>query len=150
MIYLVHHGAAASPDVDPQRPLTEAGRAGVERVALAAAAGGATPEAIWHSGKLRARQTGEVFRHACNPLALFTMVRGLQPNDPPDVLADRVTGETRDLMLVGHLPHIARLFNRLVGENTDEPLDFPLHGVVALEQDPNESGGVWHEVWRVG
>ena len=115
---------------------------------MAAAAGGATPEAIWHSGKLRARQTGEVFRHACNPLARFTLVRGLQPNDPPAVLADRVIGETRDLMLVGHLPHIARLFNRLVDGNADGLLDFPSHGVVALEQNP--SGGGWREVWRVG
>ena len=77
MILLVHHGEAADPIVDAQRALTAAGRAAVERLAREAAARGVAPVEIWHSGKLRTRQTGEAFRRACNPLAAFTMVRGL-------------------------------------------------------------------------
>ena len=115
MVYLVHHGEAADPSVDSQRALTAAGRAAVERLAREAAGRGVAPVEIWHSGKLRARQTGEAFRLACNPLAAFTMVRGLQPADPSDILADRLAGETGDLLLVGHMPHIARLLRRLLG-----------------------------------
>ena len=147
MILLVHHGEAADPIVDAQRALTGDGRAAVERLAREAAGRGVAPVEIWHSGKLRARQTGEAFRLACNPLAGFTMVRGLQPADPSDILADRLAGETRDLLLVGHLPHIARLLRRLLGVGED--VEFPLHGMVALEPDPVGEPTRWREAWRL-
>ncbi|MCY4662865.1 MAG: phosphohistidine phosphatase SixA [Acidobacteria bacterium] len=149
MIYLVHHGEALPADVDAQRPLAAAGRAAVERLALEATRRGATPVAIWHSGKLRARQTGEVLRSACNPRSAFTMVRGLRPADPSDILADRLAGETRDVLLVGHMPLIARLLRRLVGQ-VGEDLAFPRHGIVALEPDPGGDVTRWCESWRLG
>ena len=149
MICLVHHGEAVPSSIDAQRPLTDAGRAAVERLAREAAGRGVAPVEVWHSGKLRARQTGEAFRLACNPLAAFTMVRGLQPADPSDLLADRLAGETRDLLLVGHMPHIARLLRRLLGRIGEE-VEFPPHGVVSLEPDPGGDPTRWREVWRLG
>ncbi|MEQ1910662.1 MAG: histidine phosphatase family protein, partial [Vicinamibacterales bacterium] len=74
-LYLAHHGDAVGPGVDIRRPLSDAGRADTERVAAAAAARGAKPIVIWHSGKLRARQTAEIFWRACNPLAEFSATR---------------------------------------------------------------------------
>ena len=149
MVYLVHHGEAADPGVDAQRPLTAAGRAAVDRLAREAAGRGVAPAEIWHSGKLRARQTGEAFRLACNPLAAFTMVRGLQPADPSDILADRLAGEPRDVLLVGHMPHIARLLRRLIGR-VGEDVEFPPHGMVALEPDSGGDLLRWREAWRLG
>ena len=149
MIYLVHHGEALPAGVDAQRPLTTAGRDAVERLAREAARRGAAPVEIWHSGKLRARQTGEAFRRAGSPLAAFTMVRGLRPADPSDILADRLAGETRDLLLVGHMPLIARLLRRLLGR-VGEDIDFPPHGVVALEPEPGGEVTPWREAWRLG
>ena len=148
MIFLVHHGEAADPGVDAQRGLTATGRAAVERLAREAAKRGIAPVEIRHSGKLRARQTGEAFRVACNPLAAFTMVRGLQPADPSDILADRLGGETRDVLLVGHMPHIARLLRRLLGR-VGEDVAFPPHGMVALEPDPDGDPLRWREAWRL-
>jgi phosphohistidine phosphatase len=144
VLYLVHHGDAVMPDVDPQRPLSAHGRAEVARVAAAAAARGARPEAVWHSGKLRARQTAEAFWKACNPLSELAARRGLQPTDPPEWARDLTAGETRDLMLVGHLPNLARLLRLLAG-NEDASIDFPLHGIVALEA----AGEGWTERWRI-
>ena len=149
MIYVIHHGEAADPSVDAQRALTVSGRAAVERLAREAAGRGVAPVEIWHSGKLRARQTGEAFRLACNPLAAFTMVRGLQPADPSDILADRLAGETRDLLLVGHMPHIARLLRRLLGR-VGEDMEFPPDGMVALEPDLGGDPLRWREAWRLG
>ena len=144
LIYLVHHADAEPRGVDPQRPLTPAGQAAARGLASRVAARGARPVEIWHSGKLRARQTGEAFRLACQPLAQFTMVRGLQPADPSDIMADELAGETRDLMLVGHMPHIARLLRRLIGR-VGEDVAFPPHGVVAVEP----YGNGWREAWRL-
>jgi phosphohistidine phosphatase len=144
-IYLVHHADAVGPDVDPQRPLSAAGRAHAERLAAKAAARGVKPAAIWHSGKLRARQTAEPFWRACNPLAEFAARRGLQPTDPPSWTRDLVEGETRDLMVVGHMPNLARTLRLLVAGQEDAPIEFPAHGIVALES----TGEGWVERWRL-
>jgi phosphohistidine phosphatase len=147
MIYLVHHGDAVGPEVDPMRPLSEHGRGAVLLVADEAARRGAKPECIWHSGKLRARQTAEACWKVCNRFATLTAERGLQPSDPPAWMRERLFGETRDLMLVGHMPHLPRLLRVLVGEDPDtSTLAFPLHGMVALEP----AGDRWKEVWRIG
>ena len=115
----------------------------VERLAADAAHRGVKPEAVWHSGKLRARQTAEALWRACNPLAEFSATRGLQPNDAPEFVKDQLTGETRDVMLVGHMPNLERVHSLLVQRDDREP--FPLHGLVALEFDRN----VWVERWRL-
>jgi phosphohistidine phosphatase len=144
MIYLVHHGDAVGPDVDSLRPLSERGRMSVLLVADEAARRGVQPDAIWHSGKLRARQTAEAFWKVCHPLATLTAERGLQPADPPDWMRDRLLGETRNVMLVGHMPHLDRLLRSMTGQTA--AVSFPLHGMVALVPD----GDRWAEAWRIG
>lgn len=141
MVFLVHHAAALDPTEEPQRPLSAAGRVHAERLASEAAARGVRPEAIWHSGKLRARQTADAFWRACNPLAELAAIRGLQPADPPDWITDRLLGETRQVMLVGHQPHLSRLLSHL----TRTSADVPLHGMVAVEWD----GQRGREAWRL-
>ena len=76
-LFLVHHGDAVGPEVDPRRPLSPAGRDAVERLAAAAASKGAEPSVVWHSGKLRAKQTAEIFWRACNALADFSAARAI-------------------------------------------------------------------------
>jgi len=83
-LLLVHHGDAVGPEVDPQRPLSARGRLAVERLAASAASRGAKPAVVWHSGKLRAKQTAEAFWRACNPFAEFSATRDLQPEDSPE------------------------------------------------------------------
>mgnify|MGYP000597254702 CR=1 FL=1 len=100
-LYLVHHGDAVGPDVDIRRPLSEAGRRSVERLASAAADLGTRPAVVWHSGKLRARQTAEAYWRACNALAEFGATRDLQSDDPPGWMRDRLRFESRDVLLAG-------------------------------------------------
>ena len=145
MIYLVHHADAVGPEVEPQRPLSIAGRNHAEQLAAAAAARGVKPVAIWHSGKLRAKQTAEPFLRLCNPLAEFSAIRGLQPTDPPGSIKDLVTGEQREVMLVGHMPNLPRVLTLLVRGDESSLLSFPLHGAIALES----VGEHWVERWRL-
>jgi phosphohistidine phosphatase len=146
MIVLVHHGDALGPDIDPMRPLSAAGRAAVDRLAAEAAARGVRPEVVWHSGKARARQTAEAFWRACNPMAALSAVRGLQPDDPPSWMRDRLAGDARSILLVGHMPHLPRLLAALRGEPRGSVApDFPPHGCVALEP----RGDLWDELWRL-
>lgn len=118
------------------RPLTAAGRAAVERLAAEAAARGVKPAAIWHSGKLRARDTAEIYWRACNPLATISAERGLQPGDPPEWVRDRLLLEESDVMVVGHFPHIGRLWRVLLtGQADGAATEFPQHGYVMVERD---------------
>jgi phosphohistidine phosphatase len=143
LLFLVHHGDAVGPEIEPSRPLSPSGREAVKRLAEDAAARGAKPAVVWHSGKLRAKQTADAFWRACNPFAEFSATKDLQPDDPPDWMRDRLRGETRDIMLVGHYPHLPRLLSLFLGQDASP---FPQHGVVALTSD--DEGDTWREVWR--
>ena len=146
MLLLVHHGDAVGPHIDPMRPLSSPGRLATEQLAAAAAARGVRPDLFWHSGKLRARQTAEIFWKACNPLASFAATRGLQPDDPPRWLCDQLAGDTRNIVLVGHMPHLPRLLAvMLTGHDATSMTSFPQHGCVALEPEHDR----WKEMWRL-
>ena len=148
MLFLVHHGDAVGPDVDARRPLSERGRAEVERLAAEAGARGARPLVVWHSGKLRARQTAEAFWRVCNALASFSATRDLQPEDAPEWIRDRLRGETRDILIAGHYPHLPALLRLLTADIQDIGApSFPQHGVVALATQ--DGGKTWTEIWRL-
>ena len=146
LLYLVHHGDAVGPEVDPRRPLSAEGKAEVERLAAQAAALGAKPTLVWHSGKLRAKQTAEAFWRACNALAELSATRDLQPDDPAQWMRDRLRMETRDILIAGHFPYLPRLLALLI-TGGEAGVAFPQHGVVALET--RDEGRTWEEKWRL-
>src|SRR3954452_11721146 len=145
-VFLIHHGDAVRPDVDPRRPLSSAGAADVERIAAKAAGNGAKPQVVWHSGKLGAKQTAEALWRACNALAEFSATKDLQPDDPPQWMRDRLRGETRDIAIAGHFPHLPRLLALLV-TGGETGVNFPLNGVVALVT--HDEGDSYREIWRI-
>jgi phosphohistidine phosphatase len=142
-VFLLHHADAVGPQIDAQRPLSAEGQDHAGRLAEQARTRGCAPAAIWHSGKLRARQTAEPFWRLCAPFAEFKMVRGLLPDDPPDIIHLAVLKESRDLLLAGHMPNIAAVLRRFSGDAAA----FPLHGLVALES--RDEGLTWLELWRL-
>jgi phosphohistidine phosphatase len=144
-VFLVHHGAAVGPEVDPRRPLAPDGRTASERVAAAAAARGARPAVVWHSGKLRAKQTAEIFRSACNPFAEISATKDLQPDDSPRWIRDRLRGESRDILIAGHYPHLPGLLAEMLG--VPDGASFPPHGIVAMSS--SDAGETWKELWRI-
>jgi phosphohistidine phosphatase len=136
-VVLVHHAEAVGPEVDPQRPLSTAGQQRAAMLANRLKHEAFAPQAIWHSGKLRARQTAEAFLLACAPFAEFKMIRGLLPDDPPAWLREELAEEARDVLVVGHIPNIMRLAALL-----DEDAALPQHGYVMLEK----TGTSWRRV----
>jgi phosphohistidine phosphatase len=144
-LVLVHHGAALPPEEDALQPLSSAGRARVDALAAEAARRGIEPAVIWHSGKLRARQTAEALWRACHPFADMKAVRGLQPTDGPRLAQEALADAVAEVLIVGHLPQLARLLSALT-TGADVPAPFPLHGLVALERDRS---GRWTERFRL-
>lgn len=107
----------------------------------------ALPETIYHSGKARARQTAEIIAKAIQPTPAVVPMEGLGPNDDP-TLAHRSIGQwDKPVMLVGHLPHLARLAALLVTGHAERPLiAFRMGGVVCLRLDDR---GDWVVDWVV-
>ena len=111
-LYLVQHGKAESKDVDPERPLTKHGLDNARKMAAYAGRLRIRVAEIRHSGKLRAMQTAEVFAEVLGVPS--SKCRGLSPNDDVAPLVDELTERAENLMLVGHLPHLARLASSLL------------------------------------
>ncbi len=80
-IYLTQHGEALAKDVDRERPLSEQGRADVQRLAEFLRDKGVRVEHIWHSGKTRAEQTAALIADAILPDGRPEARPGLGPND---------------------------------------------------------------------
>ena len=142
VVLLIHHAEAVGPDIDPQRPLSRRGRTQAEWVAAHIKKSGVPIDVVWHSGKLRARQTAEALLLGCNPLADFRMVRGLRPEDSPDSIQGALAGEGESVALVSHMPLLPALLELLTRERTE----FPLHGIVLLDREGPAS---YRERWRV-
>jgi phosphohistidine phosphatase len=146
-LYLVQHAVAVPEAEDPARPLSAKGREEVARTAQVLARMGLSVGAIRHSGKLRARQTAELIARSVKAAEGVVEAKGLAPNDPASSTAAELAKAPHDLMLVGHLPHLARLASLLVaGRESPPAVDMHMGGVVCLERDPQ---GSWRVVYAV-
>lgn len=130
-VYLVRHGDAKAEEVDPERPLSDRGWAEVERVARHVGQLRLPLAEIRHSDKLRARQTAQTFAKFLNPTSGVREARGLNPMDDPAIARDDIETFPESLMLVGHLPHLGRLAQSLLGID-QEIFAFPPAAVVCL------------------
>lgn len=136
----MQHGEAASADVDPQRPLTPAGRRSVEAVSAHVAACGLHVERVVHSGKLRAEQSAVILAAAVG-CATVDQVEGLSPNADVRAAAAALIDPARagSVAIVGHLPFLDRLASLLVtGDPGAHVVAFRNGGLVTLV--PAESG----------
>ena len=142
-LYLMQHGEATAEDVDPARPLTEAGQVAVRRVAERAAAAGVRVDACVHSGKLRAEQTAQILIAAIGAGEGPQARDGLAPNDPVAPTAEWLRGLGPDggVAIVGHLPFLGRLASMLIAGNEGaEVIQFQMGGLVKLVPASDPSG----------
>jgi phosphohistidine phosphatase len=143
-VYLVQHAEAEPKSVDPARPLTARGRQEAERVATFAARLGLTVGQIRHSGKTRAEQTARVLGAFLSPPAGVVAAFGLAPKDEVEPVAEALESESQSLMLVGHLPFLARLAGLLLTGDADRSIiQFRNAGIVCLTREE----GRWSAAW---
>lgn len=137
-LYLVQHGEAVPETVDPQRPLTDVGRADIRRLADFLAAAGVRVGRVVHSGKLRASDSAAILMQAVwQSASVQVMERGLLPKDSPEHLSEIAISWQEDTLLVGHQPFLGRLVSRLVLGREQPPLaDFTPGTLVDLVRRP--------------
>ncbi len=146
-VYLVQHGEAKSKDEDPDRHLTDPGAADVKKMAECVRPLGLDVNAVWHSGKPRARQTAELLAPAIGAEGHVEEHDDLSPNAPVVPVGDRLWRRADDVMIVGHLPFLNRLASSLiVGDEEADAVAFQNGGVVCIERDDE---GVWRLRWML-
>ena len=141
-VYLVQHAKPKPEEEDPQKPLSEQGRADAQKVAEFAK--NIKVNKIQHSGKLRAQQTAEILGKSLG--VDVVKADSLEPMADTQIWANRLEEQSEDVMLVGHLPHLAKLASQLLTQNQEKPvISFKQGGIVCLEK--TERG--WQVAWMV-
>jgi phosphohistidine phosphatase len=140
-LYLVQHGKAKTEAKDPQRSLTPKGENEVRIVANVAKQMGLNPSKIYHSGKLRAKQTAEIIGEALDKPAEAAL--GLAPMDDVQLWVDKINQSDAKLMLVGHLPYMEKLASYLItGDENIRPVLFRFGAINCLEQKENKKWAI--------
>ena len=144
-LYLVQHGKAVAKEADPDRSLTEQGRAEVERVAAFIEPLSLSVGCLWHSGKTRAVQTARILAEVVKADKTVLQRDGLAPNDDVTNLADELNAANQDIMIVGHLPFLSKLASLLIsgGESTNV-VAFENGGVVSIRRSEKNQ---WQLSW---
>jgi phosphohistidine phosphatase len=146
-VYLMQHGKPVPKDEDPDRPLSDQGKADVGSVAEFLKKSGVEVAEAYHSGKTRARQTAEIMLSKLNPEIQAQKRAGLSPLDDVKQIATQIKAAEKDLLIAGHLPHLGKLASFLVaGDEAVPVVMFQQGGVVCLQKD---EGGEWSVAWMV-
>ena len=148
-IYLVQHGESKPEELDPERRLTESGARAVQKIAdFLRRSGGIQVDAIWHSGKPRARQTAELLATSAQAGEKAVMHHdGLTPKDAVDPIKQDLEQGNSNVMIVGHLPFLGRLAALLLTGNADnDVVAFQFGCVVCLKRDDADK---WRLEWMI-
>ncbi|MCS7163524.1 MAG: phosphohistidine phosphatase SixA [Thermodesulfovibrio sp.] len=134
-LYLVQHAKAKSEEEDQARPLSEEGYRDIRKVALFLSKANLSIDSIWHSGKLRAKQTADVLAETLG-VRDIKEVKGVAPLDEPEIIAEEILNSKSSIMIVGHLPHLSKLTSLLVlGDKERKVVNFQMGGVVCLKRE---------------
>ena len=134
-LYLVQHGEAVAKENDPDRPLSEKGITDVKRIGRALTQARVAVERVIHSGKLRAQQTAEILASEISPGVQLEVHDHIKPNDNPGTFDLPSENLNTDIMVVGHLPFMAKLVSLLVaGDDSLTLVAYEPGSMVCLER----------------
>ena len=141
-VYLVQHGQAFSKETDPNRHVSPQGFEILRKIGeFVKSKLNLQLHIIYHSGKMRALQTAEIFANYLSPTHGFQPAEGLDPLDDPGIWVEKLGRSEENIMIVGHLPHLQILYERLVLVNLDQEeldntpqVEFHNGGILALEK----------------
>ena len=147
-IYLVQHGHALSKDVDPGRPLSADGEKDVRHVATHMNDRHIIPSGIYHSGKMRAHQTAEIFNDILAVSEDVIAIDGINPGDDAAAFVGKKVPKLQDAsMIVGHLPFMANLVSLLVtGRQEPHIVAYTPGSVVCMVNDKESN---WYVGWML-
>lgn len=146
-LYLIQHGEACDKTVDPERPLTENGKADVNRLAVFLRKNNIQVGRVIHSGKLRAQQTVERLLNSVGSQARVEVSDKISPDSTVEEFAELSFIWEEDTLIVSHMPFLAKLVSQLCLRNTDTMFaNFTPGSAICLQRnDVNQ----WQINWMV-
>lgn len=141
-IYLVRHGQAEGPEVNPERPLTKVGRKEVIELAKKIKDKSFGIDEICHSGILRAEQTAEIIQKELGVSHPLSQVDDLKPESEPTIWAEKLAEGKKNIMLVGHMPFMAYLGELLLRSQVS--LGFSTASMIAFRFEDGEFHLDWN------
>ncbi len=117
-VYLMRHGDAVYQNPDDLSPLSDRGKEAIDAVAKFILPLKLTLR-VFHSQKLRAKQTAERISAGIILDAPMIGREGLNPNDSVISMAEELDEADSDVLLIGHMPFMGRLVSQLLYQNAD-------------------------------
>ena len=146
-LYLVQHGKPLPKEENPDKPLSEQGRRDVTHLAEFLERAGVTVDMAFHSGKSRAEETASILVSRIGKGLKAEKREGLSPLDDIKGVVYTVLEEKKDLLIVGHLPHLGKLASYLIAGDESLPVvTFQQGGMVCLEKGEE---GNWTLAWMI-
>jgi len=121
-LYIVQHGDSLPKDVNPDRPLSDQGRADIQRLTEWLLSHNVQIAQILHSGKIRARETAEILRPLLTSPSQIYKRQGLAPNDSPETFLHQLRDREKDTLVAGHMPFVARAVSQALTGAPDRQL----------------------------
>ena len=143
----MRHGEALSPQLDPERGLTDNGKLKIEIIAKYLQQKGITFQCVFHSTKKRARETAEIMSHIISPTIKPDTHKNITPNDDPKLILSEINNWTEDTLLTSHLPFVPNLITLLTGHDAYlSAISFETGTIVCLE---NNEDPIWNIMWAI-
>lgn len=140
-IYLMRHGQAENPAIDPEQGLTEEGRHAIQQIAETLAKKPVHVSQVFHSTKKRAQQTADIVAGIISPGISPQTMDNLKPGDNPADILVTLNQWTDDTLIVSHLPFIPSLLDLLT--QAKNSIHFHTGTVACLSR----SGMQWQLEW---
>jgi len=141
-IFLAQHAIAIDKTVDSERPISAEGIKQTQLVARQLLTSSMAISAVFHSGKLRAQQTAEIFADTLQINNLIE-IGFLSPNESIALFIQNLT--TDKALYIGHLPHLEKLTSKLVcGDENAGIVNFQNSSVLCLQ---NNNEHHWQIQW---
>lgn len=146
-LYIIRHGEALSPGVDPQRSLSGEGRRQAGLIGKFMQQAQVRVSEIWHSEKTRARETAQLIQESGSLGGTLIEKSGLLPNDPVETIATELNALDSEICIVGHLPFVGLLGAELTNPGDSGPqFVFETCAALCLER---QGRGLWAVRWMI-
>lgn len=126
-LWLVRHGEAVPENVDPSRPLSAEGIRSISKTASLLTGRIGPLDLVASSGKLRARQTAEIFAAAAGyPADRIVETAALSPGAAPGAFLHFLHEQEGkgNILCAGHLPSVALIASFLLSAGDPVKLAF--------------------------
>lgn len=145
-VYLVQHGPCIEKTIDPEQPLSDEGKQTIENLQKVLSFLKLEVNYLWHSGKLRAKQTAEILSTGLRFEGMIAAHEGLAPMDAVQSIEDILKQLNQHIMLVGHMPFMGNLVAKLLANSKQNFVSFVPGTIVCLEKNEQNE---WYMQWML-